>query len=167
MAKQNELAWGSGPGGEVGDYFIIACFAGSRAEKYLQFIIENIGSDRDWLSLSGLMLAWLMIQRGAQRRAGYPRRDSAHQRQQRDRARCAPAGRSSPPAMPNARNILMSDLEKRIGELPAGRPIIVCCASGARSSRATSTLRRLGREQVFNLSGGIGAWQSAGLPTAK
>lgn len=132
----------------------------------MQFIIENIALIGIAV-VSGLMLAWPMIQRGgsgALDTLGATRliNDSnAIVLDVRQPAEFA-AGH-----VPNARNIPMSDLEKRIGELPAGRPIIVCCASGARSSRATSTLRRLGREQVFNLSGGIGAWQSAGLPTAK
>ena len=69
--------------------------------------------------------------------------------------------------IPNARHIAMGQLDKRIHELDKfkGRPIIVCCASGNRSSSACGRLKKAGFEKVFNLSGGIGAWTEAGLPT--
>ena len=69
--------------------------------------------------------------------------------------------------IPNARHIAMGQLDKRIHELDKfkARPIIVCCASGNRSSSACGRLKKAGFEKVFNLSGGIGAWTEAGLPT--
>jgi rhodanese-related sulfurtransferase len=69
--------------------------------------------------------------------------------------------------LPNARNIPAGELEKRMGELPAAKPVLVCCASGSRSGRAIATLRKAGREQVFNLDGGLQAWRQAGLPVVK
>lgn len=69
--------------------------------------------------------------------------------------------------LPNARNIPLAELEKRVGDLPAGKPVLVCCASGARSGRAISLLRKAGHEQVFNLAGGVQAWRQAGLPVVK
>lgn len=68
--------------------------------------------------------------------------------------------------IPNARHIALGQLGKRIQEVEKfkTRPIIVVCASGNRSSSACGTLKRAGFEQVFNLSGGIGAWSEAGLP---
>lgn len=69
--------------------------------------------------------------------------------------------------LPNARNIPLPDLEKRIGELPAKRPVLLCCANGSRSARAARQLKQAGREQVFNLVGGLHAWQQAGLPVAR
>jgi rhodanese-related sulfurtransferase len=47
--------------------------------------------------------------------------------------------------LPNARNIPAGELEKRMGELPAAKPVLVCCASGSRSGRAIATLRKAGR----------------------
>jgi rhodanese-related sulfurtransferase len=47
------------------------------------------------------------------------------------------------------------------------RPIIVGCRSGARSSGACGKLKSRGFEQVYNLTGGMMAWQSAGLPLDK
>lgn len=69
--------------------------------------------------------------------------------------------------IPNARHIALGQLDKRMSEIEKfkGRPLIVVCASGNRSSSACGALKRAGFEQVFNLSGGIGAWTDAGLPT--
>ena len=66
----------------------------------------------------------------------------------------------------NARHIAIGQLGKRLSELEKfkERPVIVCCASGNRSSTACGTLKRAGFERVFNLSGGMGAWSGAGLP---
>ncbi len=43
-------------------------------------------------------------------------------------------------------------------------PIVVVCRSGARSAQAVATLRKAGFEQVYNLAGGIMAWQNASMP---
>lgn len=71
--------------------------------------------------------------------------------------------------IPNARHIPLAALEKRTAELEKlkQQPIIVCCASGARSSAAVATLRKLGCEKVFNLRGGIAGWQQAGQPVSR
>lgn len=69
--------------------------------------------------------------------------------------------------LPNARNIPLDDLDKRAGELPAKRPVLLCCANGTRSARAARQLKQGGREEVFNLGGGLQAWQQAGLPMAR
>lgn len=47
------------------------------------------------------------------------------------------------------------------------RPIIAICRSGMRSGRACSVLRRNGFEQVYNLAGGITAWERANMPMEK
>ena len=49
---------------------------------------------------------------------------------------------------------------------PAGR-VIVYCRSGHRAALAAATLKDMGFENVANLTGGITAWQEAGLPTAE
>ncbi len=71
--------------------------------------------------------------------------------------------------IPNARHIPLSQLDKRLPELEKfrQRPLIVNCASGNRSSSACGRLRRAGFERVFNLTGGIAAWNEAGLPVTK
>lgn len=68
--------------------------------------------------------------------------------------------------IPNARHIALGQLAKHLSELDKfkEKPVIVCCASGNRSSNACGTLQRAGFARVFNLNGGIGAWTGAGLP---
>ncbi|MFD2767160.1 rhodanese-like domain-containing protein [Micromonospora eburnea] len=62
---------------------------------------------------------------------------------------------------PQARHIPLAQLADRIGELPADRPIVTVCRSGARSRRAAARLARDHR-QVHNLTGGMRAWVDAG-----
>ena len=64
---------------------------------------------------------------------------------------------------PKARHIALGELQRRAKELPAGRPVVTVCRSGARSRRAAAYLARDGH-QVSNLSGGMTAWARAGLP---
>lgn len=68
--------------------------------------------------------------------------------------------------IPNARHVALGHLDKHISEIEKfkERPVVVCCASGNRSSSACNTLRKAGFPRVFNLNGGIGAWTEAGLP---
>lgn len=56
----------------------------------------------------------------------------------------------------DARNIPVSDLARRISELPRDRPVVVYCLSGARSARAAETLRHAGY-RVRDL-GPMSAW---------
>jgi rhodanese-related sulfurtransferase len=71
--------------------------------------------------------------------------------------------------MLNARNIALGELESRAAEIEKykAKPVIVACDDGNRSGRAATALRKQGFEQVFTLSGGIGAWRQAGLPLEK
>lgn len=71
--------------------------------------------------------------------------------------------------IPNARHIPLADLEKRIKEVASAgdRPVILCCATGARSASALATLRKAGIKTVFNLAGGIQAWERAGQPLSR
>ena len=47
------------------------------------------------------------------------------------------------------------------------RPLIVYCRSGNRSSGYCSKLRKQGFESVYNLKGGVIAWERAELPLTK
>lgn len=66
-----------------------------------------------------------------------------------------------------ARLIPIDQLRQRLGELPKDRPIIVYCAVGARSSQVLRYLAGQGYPEVYNLYGGISAWQLRGLPVLK
>ena len=46
-------------------------------------------------------------------------------------------------------------------------PIIVGCKTGQRSSQACVILKKAGFEKVYNLSGGVSAWQADNLPLTK
>ena len=59
----------------------------------------------------------------------------------------------------------MSELATRIDELPADRPLMFICHSGARSGRVASYLAGQGYADVANVAGGMVAWQAAGLPS--
>jgi len=50
--------------------------------------------------------------------------------------------------------------------IPDGAAVLVYCASGGRSARATAWLEANGVSQVYDLEGGMTAWQAAELPTA-
>ena len=69
----------------------------------------------------------------------------------------------------NARNIPVSQIEKRVGDIARYKvkPIIVTCESGSRCGPPAAVLRREGFSEVFILSGGNAAWQQAGLPVEK
>jgi rhodanese-related sulfurtransferase len=71
--------------------------------------------------------------------------------------------------IPNSRHIPLGQLEKRLTELEKlkDKPLIINCASGNRSGSACGTLRKHGFARVVNLSGGLAAWDQAGLPVTK
>jgi len=66
-----------------------------------------------------------------------------------------------------AKNVPLSRLDD--GELAKrkDRPVIVYCDGGERAGKAISVLKKQGFARVVNLSGGIKAWQQAGLPVEK
>jgi rhodanese-related sulfurtransferase len=71
--------------------------------------------------------------------------------------------------IPDARNVPLSALKNRLGELEKfkSKPIIVYCRSGTRASSASAVLKKSGFDMVHNLSGGILAWQNANLPVRR
>ncbi|MEO5660650.1 MAG: rhodanese-like domain-containing protein [Polaromonas sp.] len=68
-----------------------------------------------------------------------------------------------------AKNVPLGELEARLPGVVKnkGLPLILVCASGARSSRAVAIAKKLGYEQVQSLSGGLKAWKEANLPIEK
>ena len=62
-------------------------------------------------------------------------------------------------------NIPLNRLAERLGEVPSGRPVVVHCAGGYRSSIAASLLARHHAGSVADLAGGVAAWEAAGLGT--
>lgn len=69
----------------------------------------------------------------------------------------------------NALHIPLGSLADKVKRLEKyrDRPIIVSCASGGRSATAYHRLKKLGFEKVYNLRGGLMAWQGASFPLTK
>ena len=69
----------------------------------------------------------------------------------------------------DALHVPLADLGQRLDKLEQykGKPIIVGCRSGSRSARACGILRKHGFENVYNLRGGVLAWQNANLPLSR
>ncbi len=68
-----------------------------------------------------------------------------------------------------AKNWPLDHLDERGGEAARrkDKPVIVYCDAGDRTPKAAAALRKLGFTRVVNLSGGLPAWQQAGLPVEK
>src|SRR5690606_29431567 len=69
--------------------------------------------------------------------------------------------------LPGVENVPVGYLADRLPQLPADRPIILQCQSGARSAIAASVLMAKGVRNVVNFTGGFAAWQRAGLPVIR
>jgi len=62
-------------------------------------------------------------------------------------------------------NVPLTQLQKRLGEIPRDRRIAVTCGGGYRSSIALSLLRKEGIRNTEELAGGMAAWQAANFPS--
>jgi hydroxyacylglutathione hydrolase len=69
--------------------------------------------------------------------------------------------------IPGVQNIPVGHLDDRLAEIPADRPLVVQCQTGARSAIAASLLRARGFDNVISFGGGFAEWKAAGLPTEK
>ena len=134
----------------------------------MQFLVEN------WILIlaavvSGAMLAWPMLAKGGGGGAlsttdavRLINQEKAVLIDVREPAEFA-AGHAA-----GARNVPLDTLDGAKG-LPTNKalPLVVVCASGARSSRAAAQLRKAGYSSVHSLAGGTAAWRSASLPIEK
>ncbi|MFA5626343.1 MAG: rhodanese-like domain-containing protein [Thiohalomonadaceae bacterium] len=66
-------------------------------------------------------------------------------------------------------HIPLGKLRSRFHELAAykDRAVVIGCRSGHRSGSACAMLRKQGFEKVYNLRGGILAWENANLPVIR
>lgn len=60
--------------------------------------------------------------------------------------------------------IPIGDFERRIGEVPKNRTIVVYCAVGSRSKPVASFLSQQGYRDVYNMTDGIVGWYRNGFP---
>jgi rhodanese-related sulfurtransferase len=67
-----------------------------------------------------------------------------------------------------ARNVPLSQIETS-KSVPSNKtlPILLICASGARSGRAAAQLRKAGYEKAVSVAGGNAAWREAQMPIEK
>lgn len=66
---------------------------------------------------------------------------------------------------PHALHIPLNEISQRMHEVSKDQPVILICASGTRSSMAATAFANGGYSDVYNFSGGMASWSSAGLPT--
>ena len=63
--------------------------------------------------------------------------------------------------------IPVSELESRLSEISASKPVIVYCASGNRSKQAAEILVKNNFNPVYNMLGGFSEWVKKDYPVAK
>lgn len=68
--------------------------------------------------------------------------------------------------IPNAKHIPLAELDKRLSEIAKykDKPVIVSCRTGMRAGGALRILQKNQFTQVYQLRGGITAWEQASLP---
>ncbi|MEY4100063.1 MAG: hypothetical protein RL300_1234 [Pseudomonadota bacterium] len=134
----------------------------------MKFILDN------WMLIAvalsaGIMLMMPMIKTAGQ---GALTPDAAVQLINREKAVvidiCEP-GEFAAGHVIGAKNIPLGELEGKLATAVKNKalPVILVCQSGARSSRALATAKKLGFENAQSLAGGLGAWRSANLPVEK
>ena len=135
----------------------------------MKFVIDNIFLIAVAF-VSGAMLVWPLVRRGA----GGPSVNTLEATQliNRQEALVLDVREQAEYAQShilNSRGLPLSQIEARIGDMEKfkGKPVIVYCATGNRSSAAAAALKKHGFSNVVNLSGGFAAWQQAGLPVQK
>ncbi len=67
----------------------------------------------------------------------------------------------------DAQNICVTedDFQEKVKTLDKDEPVYVYCKSGGRSARAAKILADLGFTKIYDLKGGITAWEEDGLET--
>ena len=70
---------------------------------------------------------------------------------------------------PGSVPIPLGQLKTRLAEIRASerKPVAVICRSGRRSAQAADILQKAGFTAVYNVQGGMIAWEQAGLPVIR
>ncbi len=69
--------------------------------------------------------------------------------------------------VPGAEHVPLGSLPGRLDSLPSGRPLVVHCQGGGRSTIAASLLAAGGVKNVVNLAGGFSEWSASGHPVER
>jgi len=64
-------------------------------------------------------------------------------------------------------DITSNDFDKQVAKLDKKKTYLVHCAAGVRSTRACKKMGEANFSKLFNLEGGMGAWEKAGKPVEK
>ena len=64
-------------------------------------------------------------------------------------------------------DIYSDDFKSRVGKLDKSKPVFVYCKAGSRSGSAVGVFTEMGFKEIYDLSGGITAWQRASKPIEK
>ncbi len=59
------------------------------------------------------------------------------------------------------------DFGEKVAKLDKNKTYLVHCASGGRSARACNKMEKMDFSTLYNLQGGMGAWEKAGKPVEK
>jgi rhodanese-related sulfurtransferase len=63
--------------------------------------------------------------------------------------------------------IPISEIEKRVGDVPPNKKIVVYCAVGSRSRQVAGFLTSKGYREVYDMKDGIIGWYRNGFPIAR
>ncbi|MGO0060409.1 rhodanese-like domain-containing protein [Brevibacillus fluminis] len=63
--------------------------------------------------------------------------------------------------IPHAIHIPLGQLDRRIGEIPKQKEVLLYCRSGMRSKQAAKVLKKHGFAHIAHLQGGILAWNGS------
>jgi len=66
--------------------------------------------------------------------------------------------------IPGSVLIPIDTIEKRLGEVPKNRPVVVYCGVGSRSRAVAQALSGRGYPEVYNMRDGIAGWYRNGFP---
>lgn len=66
--------------------------------------------------------------------------------------------------IPGSRWLPMSEIGRRMDELPGDRDVVIYCRTGSRSADLLTYLASRGYSNLINLAGGIVAWHKEGYP---
>lgn len=69
-------------------------------------------------------------------------------------------------AIPGADHLPLHLLPLQLDRIPADKKVVLYCRSGARSAQACAFVGAQGKENVYNLRGGIIAWAQSGYAIA-
>ena len=61
--------------------------------------------------------------------------------------------------IPGVVNIPLAEIEKRLGEIPKDKKVVLICRTGNRSAQGARFLRSKGFDNVFNSTGGMSTWK--------